>query len=164
MMTEKRKERRGAKPGEFGNRGHQRNPQAAAQIEILAGFGLPQWQIAILLTETFTDQGYSEDTLQKHYKPELDRGAIKAKSVLMQGAYDRALGRNVPTGVSPDVAYRVAETCARWLLESVHDMAPASKHKHMGADGGAIRYAQLSDEELEREIAERLARASGTSQ
>ena len=162
-MSDERKERRGAKPGQHGNQPHVRNEQAAAQIEILAGFGLPQWQIAYMLTESFTDQGYSEDTLQKHYRLELDRGAVKAKAVLLQGAYDRALMRNLPDGVSKDTAYRVAETSTKWLMETVHDMGPVSRHKHMGPDGGAIRYAELSDEELDREIEER-ARAIGAKQ
>lgn len=162
-MTE-RQEKRGAKPGEFGNRAHVRNEQAAVQIEILAGFCMPHWQIAIMLDETYKDQGYSQDTLEKHYKPELDRGAIKAKAMLMQGAYDRALGRNVPEGVSPDVQYKMMETSGRWLMESVHDMAPVSRHKHMGPEGGAIRYTQLSDEELDQQIAEKIARGAAGPQ
>lgn len=138
----------------MGNLPHQRNEQAAAQIEILAGFGLPRRQIRLAVEALFTDQGYSEDTLERHYRAELDRGMAKAKTTLLQGAYDIALGRNIPDGVSPDTAYRERGRKIDFLLNAVHGVVPHQSQRHAGPDGGAIPFANidlssLSDDDLD---------------
>lgn len=132
---------------------HQRNESAAKQIEILAGLGLPQRDIRFAVEAMFEDQGYSEDTLARFYRDELDRGMAKAKTMLLQRASDRAFGRNVPDGVSADVAYREGGRSIEWMLNAVHKVIPHTHQRHSGPDGGAIPIANidlssLSDDDL----------------
>lgn len=122
---------------------HERNEEAAKQIEILAGLGLPQADIRYAVEAMFSDQGYSEDTLTRHYREELDRGMAKAKTLLLQKASDRAHGRNLPEGVSPDVAYREQGRSLEWMLNAVHKIIPHSHQRHSGPDGGAIPIANI---------------------
>lgn len=148
------REKRGGRPGINGQLPHQRNEAAAKQIEILAGYGLPQIQISEFIEAVFDDQGYSVDTLQRHYGRELKSGKAKAKVQLMQGAYDRAFRRNVPEGVAPDTVYREAGRSIEWLLNAVHEVVPHQNQRHSGPDGGAIPHANidlssLSDDDLD---------------
>lgn len=131
---------------------HERNADAAKQVEILAGLGLPKRDIRFALESMFDDQGYSEDTLIRHYRDELDAGMAKAKTRLLQRAYDRATGRNVPENVSPDVAYREEGRSLEWILSAVHKVSPLTKVS--GPDGGAvpitnIDLSSLSDDDLD---------------
>lgn len=155
-MAKERKDKRGAPPGHHGNPPHVRNEKAAEQVEIMAGFAMPFWQIAIAVDALFDDQGYSQDTIERHYRPELDRGLVKSKALLMQGAYDLALGRNVPDGVSPDKVYDIRAKKIAWLLSAVHGVAPVTRQWHSGPNEGPINYAELTDEEIDEEIAKRL--------
>lgn len=170
-MTQQRKDKRGARPGDptkprhhkrdgtphegkIGNVAHEYNPEAAAQIEILSGYGLPQNQIVDFLEATFDDQGYSQDTIQRHYRAEIDRGKAKAKVTLIRGAYDMAMGRNKPDGVSADTAFREQSRKIEFLLNVVHKMVPYTGQHLSGPDGGAIPIANidlsnLTDDDLD---------------
>lgn len=149
--------------GKMGNLPHVRNEEAAKQIEILSGFALTREQVSQAICTLFTDQGYSPDTLERHYREELNRGKTKAKTALMQGAYDIALGRNTPAGVSPDAAFRERGKKIEFLLSAVHDVVPAQARRLGGPDGGAIPLAHidlssLSDDDLDalERLSERL--------
>ena len=139
---------------------HIRNADAAAQIEILAGFGLPQIEISQFLEATFEDQGYSPDTLQRHYRPEINAGKVKAKAKLMAGAYDIAFGRAIPEGVTADRAYSERSRKIEWLLNAVHQIVPHSNQRHSGPDGGAIPLANLDLSSLTDDDLDALERIS----
>lgn len=101
-----RDDKRGAKPGSRtgtpdegkpGNLPHERNEVAAALIERLAGYGLPQNCMSDFLewARDHTDldlgeQGYSADTLKRHYRDALDRGRIPGKEMLLGRVYQMA--------------------------------------------------------------------------
>ena len=54
------------------------------QVEVLAGFGLPQAQIAVLL-------GCDPKTLRKHFGQELEVGDAKATAKIAQTLFNKAL-------------------------------------------------------------------------
>ena len=54
------------------------------QVEVLAGFGLPQAQIAVLL-------GCDPKTLRKHFAQELEVGDAKATAKIAQTLFNKAL-------------------------------------------------------------------------
>ena len=59
-------------------------PERRNQVEVLAGFGLPQHQIAVLL-------GCDPKTLRKHFETELAVGDAKATAKVAQTLYNKAV-------------------------------------------------------------------------
>ena len=59
------------------------SPEQRNQVEVLAGFGLPQHQIAVLL-------GCDPKTLRKHFDAELSLGDAKATAKIAQTLYNKA--------------------------------------------------------------------------
>lgn len=111
---------------------HQHNELAAKLIRELRGHGLPIKSIARhlewLQEQEICDlggQGYSLDTLKRHYRLSLDVGALPTKHMLMQILAQGALGENIPDGVSPDVAYREGLANARWWLQNIEGIGAA---------------------------------------
>jgi hypothetical protein len=149
-------DKRGSPKGRYGQPKHVRNEAAAEQIELLAGFGLPKREIGQAVEALFKDQGYSEDTIERHYRDEWDRGLAVAKSKLLIGANDIAFGRLQPEGVTPDRLFAERARKIEWLLGAVHKVAPVQSHRLGGPEGGAIpvEYRNLSDDELDARIAE----------
>jgi DNA-binding CsgD family transcriptional regulator len=72
----------------MGRKAYEREAKAAKQAEELAGIGLPQDQIAVLLD-------ISESTLKKYYAPELKRGTIKGNAKIAGWAFASAQSGNV---------------------------------------------------------------------
>lgn len=60
-------------------------PEQRNQVEVLAGFGLPQHQIAVLL-------GCDPKTLRKYFEMELSVGDAKATAKIAQTLYNKAVG------------------------------------------------------------------------
>ena len=59
-------------------------PEQRNQVEVLAGFGLPQHQIAVLL-------GCDPKTLRKHFETELSVGDAKATAKIAQTLFNKAV-------------------------------------------------------------------------
>lgn len=155
-----RDDKRGAPPGSQGNVPHERNAAAAALIERVSSYGLPrkalvdflEWVQGGPLNLDLASQGYSEDTLMRHYRAELDKARLPAKELLMHRAYQMAMMDQLPDGVSPDRAYAVAADKLKYLLNVQHGIAPFQSHRHAGPGGGPIPIVALealNDEELE---------------
>lgn len=156
----KKPDKRGAKPGESGQKPHKRNSVAAGIIENLASYGLPQSNISDHLSWLqikghikLGSQGYSVDTLQRHYRPELDAAKIPAKDLLMHRAYQMAMMDSLPEGVSADTAYRLSSEKVKWLLNVQHGVVETKGHQHSGPGGGPIPISLvesvLTPEEME---------------
>jgi hypothetical protein len=77
-MTEKNK---GGRPA------HEPTEQTRRTVETMAGFGIPQVDIAKSI-------GIHRETLEIHYRHELDTGVVKANSAVAQSLYKKALGDN----------------------------------------------------------------------
>lgn len=156
----KKPDRRGAPKGSKGNAAHQHNALAGKLIERLASYGVPQASISDFLTwaqdSGITDlggQGYSTDTIQRHYRTELDAAKAPGKDALLNRMYAMAMMERVPEGVSPDRAYSIAADKIEKLLNIQHGVMAHNSHRHSGPGGGpipiALIEATLTAEEIE---------------
>lgn len=74
------------------NRPHKPTADSRQQAEMMAGVGVPQSDIALLL-------GISEPTLRKHYADDLARGMAKANARVGQSLFQQAVGGNVAAAI-----------------------------------------------------------------
>lgn len=118
---------RGAPKGSQGNVAHERSEEAATLIRELSGYGMPQEEISRVLNATYGG-GYSVDTLDRHYRAELDAALAMRKGALLRRAHQIAMGEEVPDKVSPDAAYRESASQLRWLLGAVHRVRDGMEH------------------------------------
>lgn len=65
-----------------------------AQVEALAGFGLPIKSIAILVRD-----GIDHETVMKHFRKELDRGKAKANAKIGQTLFQQAINGNTAAAI-----------------------------------------------------------------
>ena len=165
-----RGDKRGAKPGKrngtpdegkAGNLPHVRNEVAAALIERLSVYGLPQNCICDFLDWAqdgigldLGGQGYAIDTLKRHYRDAIDRGRIPGKDMLLGRVYQMAMMESVPDGVTPDRAYAIAADKIMALLNIQHGIMPHQSHRLSGPGGGpipiALIEATLTGEEIDQ--------------
>jgi hypothetical protein len=68
----------------MGRPAHKPTPELRRQVESMAGFGIPEDDIALSID-------ISAPTLRKYYRRELDTGHIKANSAVAQSLYKKAL-------------------------------------------------------------------------
>ena len=111
-------------------------------VTLQAGFGTPQEKIAankVFRTKDFPD-GISLSTLTRHFRLELDEGVELANAELGGVLFAEAKKGNVRA------------------LEQWFDRRGGPKWKrrvnqeHTGADGGPIKYQDLSDEEIDAKL------------
>ena len=88
----------------MGRRAHKPDPFHRRQVEAMAGYGVPESDIARVLA-------IDPKTLRKHYREELDVGAIKANSRIAESLYRKALGDGAQ---SVTAAIFWLKTRARW--------------------------------------------------
>jgi hypothetical protein len=69
----------------MGRRAHQPDPFLRRQVEAMTAYGVPEENIARVMA-------IDPKTLRKHYRRELDTGAIKANSKIAESLYRKALG------------------------------------------------------------------------
>lgn len=118
---------RGSPAGHSGNIPHERSEEAATLIRELSGYGMPQTEISRVLNATFGG-GFSVDTLDRHYRAELDAALAVRKGDLLRRAHKIALGEEIPANVSADAAYREGAAQLRWLLGAVHRVRDGMEH------------------------------------
>lgn len=128
-MAEKppRKDMRGTPKGHSGNIPHQRSEEAATLIRELSGYGMPQEEISRVLNAAF-GSGYSVDTLDRHYRAELDAALAERKAQLLRRAHKIAMAEDVPDKVTADAAYKESATTVKWLLGAVHRVRDGTEH------------------------------------
>jgi hypothetical protein len=136
-------DKRGAPKGAQGQPRHVRTKEAADLIQRLAGYGMPQAEIARSCNAAFPGVGFSIDTLDRHYREELDHGLAVAKEQLLQRAHRMAMMEDIPEGVSKDAAYRISADKVDFLLNVVHRVRPGSVHEF---DGSAININITGDD------------------
>lgn len=120
---------RGTPPGHFGQPPHEPTPETRHQVETMAGLGMVQTDIGRVLR-------VSPDTLQRHYREELDRGKVLAGMSLRQRAFQIAMGQNLPQGLDPAAAHRASVPMTMFLLKTQHGFKETSRHEHADAAGG----------------------------
>jgi hypothetical protein len=69
----------------MGRRSHKPDPTSRRQVEAMAGYGIPEVDIACVLD-------LDPKTLRKHYRSELDKGHIKATTKVAENLYRKATG------------------------------------------------------------------------
>ena len=69
----------------MGRRAHKPDDAGRRQVEAMAGYGIPEADIACVLE-------IDPKTLRRHYRKELDKGHIKANSKVAENLYRKATG------------------------------------------------------------------------
>jgi len=69
----------------MGRRAHRPDPAGRRQVEAMAGYGIPEADIATVLE-------IDPKTLRKHYRKELDKGHIKSTAKVAENLYRKATG------------------------------------------------------------------------
>ena len=100
---------------------HQPDDMQRRQVEALAGYGVPEAEIAALV-------GVDAKTLRKHYRHELDHGHSKANAKVAENLYHMALGQG-----------REAVTAAIFWLKARARWKEVSVHEHGGVGGDQLR-------------------------
>jgi len=95
----------------MGRPAHQPDPAGRRQVEAMSAYGIPEADIARVL-------GIDAKTLRKHYRDELDLGAIKANSRMAENLYRKAMGDG-PQAVSATIFW--LKTRAQWKETTVHE-------------------------------------------
>jgi hypothetical protein len=138
MVKKSTSDARGAPKGKFGNVTHERDEEVAILVRELAGYGMPQEEISRALNAA-KGGGFSVDTLDRHYRDELDDALATRKGALLRRAHQIAMGEDVfckldkegnvvSSGVSPDAALRESSATIRWLLGAVHRVRDGMEH------------------------------------
>src|ERR1041384_3480580 len=97
----------------MGRRAHQAEPATRRQVEALAGYGVPEPDIASVI-------GIDAKTLRKHYRHELDHGHVKANAKVAENLYRKATGDGRESVIA---AIFWLKTRARWKETTVNEVA-----------------------------------------
>jgi hypothetical protein len=120
----------------MGRPSHKPTPELRRQVESMAGFGIPEDDIALSID-------ISARTLRKYYRRELDTGHIKANSAVAQSLYKKALADG-PAAVTACIFWM--KTRAGWKETVVNE--------HGGVGGGPIKVEKVSARDV---LADKLA-------
>ena len=127
----------------MGRRAHKPDTASRKQVEALAGYGVPETEIAEVI-------GIDPKTLRKHYRSELRQGHIKANSRVAESLYRKATSEGAQSVTG---AIFWLKTRAGWR-ESV-------SHEVSGPEGAPIEIADCSNRELAKAILLILSRGIG---
>lgn len=127
MVKKSTQDARGAPKGKFGNVPHERDEEVAILVRELAGYGMPQEEISRALNAA-KGGGFSVETLDRHYRNELDQALAERKGELLKRAHKIAMGEDLPPGVTPDAAFRESSAQIKWLLGAVHRVRDGMEH------------------------------------
>lgn len=93
---------------------HAPDPSQRRQVEALAGYGIPEPDIAGLI-------GCDPKTLRKHYRSELDHGHTKANARVAENLFRKATGEG-----------KEAVTAAIFWLKARAGWREVQRHEHAG--------------------------------
>jgi hypothetical protein len=96
----------------MGRVAHKPDPSLQRQVEAMAGFGVPEIDIAGVI-------GIDPKTLRKHYRAELDHGHVKANVRVAENLYRKATGEGRESVIA---AIFWLKTRAGWRETSVHEI------------------------------------------
>lgn len=127
--------------GRIGNPPHKPTDENRIRVDAMVTAGAQQWLIA-------EELGLSEDTLQRHYRSQLEHGSHRALSKIGSSMIKRALDGD------HDAAKFVLARRAGWKTGT----------ELSGPDGGPIEYRNLSDDELDARITAITGNAAAAAQ
>ena len=96
----------------MGRRVHLPDASGRRQVEALAGYGVPEKEIAGVV-------GIDAKTLRKHYREELDHGHTKANARVAENLYRKATGDGREAVIA---AIFWLKTRAGWKESSIHEI------------------------------------------
>jgi hypothetical protein len=99
---------------------HQPTAESRHYVMALAGMGMPEADMAKVV-------GIDPKTLRKHYRAELDTGALKANAKVAQSLFNIANGKG-----------RSAATACIFWLKTRGGWRETSVHEISGKDGGGL--------------------------
>jgi hypothetical protein len=97
----------------MGRRAHRPDEASRCQVEALAGYGVPEAEIAGVVS-------IDPKTLRKHYRHELDHGHTKANARVAESLYRKAISDGAQ---SVTAAIFWLKTRAHWKETSTHEIA-----------------------------------------
>ena len=97
----------------MGRRAHRPEPADRRQVEALAGYGVPEDEIAGVV-------GIDPKTLRKHYRHQLDHGHTKANARVAENLYRRATGEG-REAVTAAIFW--LKTRAHWKETNIHEVS-----------------------------------------
>ena len=97
----------------MGRRAHQPDLTTRRQVEALAGYGVPEPDIAGVVD-------IDAKTLRKHYRHELDHGHVKANAKVAESLFRKAIGDG---SQSVTAAIFWLKTRAKWKETTVSEIA-----------------------------------------
>jgi len=104
---------------------HKPDPVNRRQVEAMAGYGVPEADIARVL-------GIDPKTLRRHYRDELDTGTIKANSRIAESLYRKATGEG-PQSVTACIFW--LKTRAQWReAPQSHEVAVSNELNEMSRE------------------------------
>jgi hypothetical protein len=118
----------------MGRKAHRPEPATRRQVEALAGYGVPEAEIAGVVA-------IDAKTLRKHYRSELDHGHTKANARVAENLYRKATGEG-----------REAVTAAIFWLKTRAGWKETSLHEVSGREGGPIEVSEHSSRHVARAI------------
>jgi hypothetical protein len=101
----------------MGRKAHRPEPATRRQVEALAGYGVPEAEIAGVVA-------IDAKTLRKHYRSELDHGHTKANARVAENLYRKATGEGREAVIA---AIFWLKTRAGWKETSVTELASRDK-------------------------------------
>lgn len=116
-----RKDKRGAPKSSFGNVAHEPTEEIRKRVSDLTSYGVPQVQIAAVLD-------ISVDTLQRHYRTELDTAVIVANERVSKRMYALACDPDHPDHFK----------AMKYWLGARAGWKEAAAVEHSGPNGGDI--------------------------
>jgi hypothetical protein len=105
----------------MGRRAHQPNASQRTQVETMAGLGISEDDVALMLD-------IDPKTLRKHYRRELDVGHVKANAKISSNLFRMASGSG-----------REAAACAIFWCKTRLGWRERLDHQHAGNSGEAIQ-------------------------
>jgi hypothetical protein len=121
---------------------HEPQPSTRRQVEAMAGFGVPEIDIARVV-------GIDPKTLRKHYRDELDTGHVKANAKVAENLYRKATGEG-----------REAVTAAIFWLKTRAGWKETAIHEVSGPEGRPLEVIDTSPREMAKAILLTLNRAA----
>jgi hypothetical protein len=118
----------------MGRPAHKPDPASRRQVEALAGYGVPESDIAGVV-------GIDPKSLRKHYRPELDHGHVKANAKVAENLYRKATGEGRESVIA---AIFWLKTRAGWRETTIHEMS--------GRDGGPIEIREPTPRDVAKAL------------
>ncbi len=113
----------------MGRRAHKPDPPSRRQVEAMAGYGIPEKDIACVLE-------IDPKTLRRHYRRELDKGHIKATAKVSESLYRKATGDGAQ---SVTAAIFWLKTRAGWKETQVHETQGQVRHTFVARMPAPVR-------------------------